>query len=292
VRFSARPKADAIFQEVRAGIIRNVSVGYITHAAEELDRTRGQLRVVRATRWEPLELSLVAVPADPGAIIRSRTDARYPCAIIRRRGMQTSTLPRSARAGAVDDALVADVNRMFDEAEVRVAAARDRPSVPRTSAAAMSRALLYQQDPARHPLPDAARSLAGFRPYELARRALESAGVRTSGLTPYELAGLALGLVRPDRVRGDGFLTTSDFPAAMLALARATLTDGYLGAPRTFPAWTRRTTLPDFRPMNRIALGMVPRLLLTPSTPSTSAAGSRTPTPSRTNSRPGGESSR
>jgi hypothetical protein len=30
---------------------------------------------MRATRWEPLELSLVAVAADPGAGIRARTHA-------------------------------------------------------------------------------------------------------------------------------------------------------------------------------------------------------------------------
>jgi hypothetical protein len=163
----------------------------------------------------------------------------------------------------------AEVNRWFDEAEARVAAAARgtpaRPSGPRATAAAMSRALLYHHDPARHPITTAgARSLAGFRPYELARRALESVGVRTGGLSSYELAGLALGLVRPERVRGDGYLSTSDFPAAMLSLARASLTDGYVGAPRTFPPWTRRTTLPDFRPMYRVALGMTPKFLAVP----------------------------
>jgi hypothetical protein len=128
----------------------------------------------------------------------------------------------------------------------------------------MSRAVLHQHDPDRYPLATGSRALAGFRPYELARRALEDAGVPTGGLSPHELAGVALGLVRPERVRGDGYLTTSDFPAAMLSLARATLTDGYLGAPRTFPPWTRRATLPDFRPMYRVALGAAPKLLPVP----------------------------
>jgi len=55
----------------------------------------------------------------------------------------------------------------------------------RVTAAAMSRALLAQAHPDRFPLADdAARALAGFRPYELARRALESAGVRTGAPHP------------------------------------------------------------------------------------------------------------
>src|SRR5262249_51786407 len=96
---------------------------------------------------------------------------------------------------------------------------------PRVAAAALSRAPPAQAHADRFPLADdAARALAGYRPYELARMSLESAGVRTGGLVPVELAGLALGLTRPERVRGDGYLTTSDFPAALLSLARTTLT--------------------------------------------------------------------
>jgi hypothetical protein len=203
-------------------------------------------------------------PASDAALMTRRQDA----APDRRRPMDTSSLHPAA---AADDqaALIADINRMCDEGNVRVAAAARgtpaRPPAPPATAAAMSRALLHTHDPARHPITTAdARSLAGYRPYELARRALESAGVCTDGMAAATLAGMALGLVRPERVRGDGFLATSDFPAAMLALARATLTDGYLGAPRTFPPWTRRTTLPDFRPMFRVALGMTPKFLLVP----------------------------
>jgi hypothetical protein len=66
VRFSTRPKAAEIFADVKAAIIRNVSVGYIMHEAEELDGKRGAPRVVRATRWEPLELSLVRSRQTPG----------------------------------------------------------------------------------------------------------------------------------------------------------------------------------------------------------------------------------
>jgi phage head maturation protease len=267
VRFSARPPAAEVFADVKAGIIRNVSVGYITHEAEELDRERGEPRVVRATRWEPLELSLVAVPADAGATVRAAAGTQYPCTI-RRRAMLGNVHPSQRAAVPGADADNPDVRPRPIPAVVDPPAAPavrrvDLPA-PRATAAAMSRALLYQVDPGRFPLPTGSRSLAGFRPYELARRALESAGVRTGGMSPYELAGLALGLVRPERVRGDGFLTVSDFPAAMLQLARATLTEGYTGAPRTFSVWTRRTTLPDFRPMYRIALGTAPKLFQVP----------------------------
>src|SRR5215813_5315622 len=102
VRFSERPQAEAIFGDVKAGIIRNVSVAYQTHELEELPRTKGEPVIRRATRWEPLEVSFVAVPADAGAQVRNATDtARYPCAV--RRSVMGKNDPQRRAQGDDDD---------------------------------------------------------------------------------------------------------------------------------------------------------------------------------------------
>jgi phage head maturation protease len=69
VRFSDRPDIEPIWRDVRSGILPNVSVGYRTHQTERDES--GTTPVERAVDWEPLELSLVAIPADPGAQTRS-----------------------------------------------------------------------------------------------------------------------------------------------------------------------------------------------------------------------------
>lgn len=69
VRFSKRAEVEPIFQDVRDGILRNISVGYRKHKTER-DET-GTTPVERAIDWEPYELSLVAIPADAGAQVRS-----------------------------------------------------------------------------------------------------------------------------------------------------------------------------------------------------------------------------
>lgn len=69
LRFSQRDDVTPIFQDVRDGILRNISVGYITHKTER-DET-GAIPVERAVDWEPYELSLVPIPADAGAQVRS-----------------------------------------------------------------------------------------------------------------------------------------------------------------------------------------------------------------------------
>lgn len=69
VRFSKRDDVEPIFQDVRDGILRNISVGYRTHRTER-DET-GATPIERAVDWEPYELSLVPIPADAGAQVRS-----------------------------------------------------------------------------------------------------------------------------------------------------------------------------------------------------------------------------
>jgi HK97 family phage prohead protease len=61
VRFGSSNRGSEIWNDVVAGIVRNVSVGYIIDTFEDDGDT------LRATRWTPHEVSLVSVPADPSA---------------------------------------------------------------------------------------------------------------------------------------------------------------------------------------------------------------------------------
>ena len=84
VKFSQRDEVKPIFQDVRDGIYRNVSVGYKVHKTER-DET-GDLPVERAVDWEPYEISLVPIPADAGAQVRS--DEPTPIQLQRERSME------------------------------------------------------------------------------------------------------------------------------------------------------------------------------------------------------------
>lgn len=64
------PEADAIVNKLNQRIIRTVSVGARVHKYAE-SRGDGQMPVRLAVDWEPYEISLVAMPADAGAVIRS-----------------------------------------------------------------------------------------------------------------------------------------------------------------------------------------------------------------------------
>ena len=73
VRFSAREDVEPIWRDVQAGIIRNVSVGYQVHQwSDPIRGADGEPPTYRALDWEPMELSLVAVPFDAGAQVRNQ----------------------------------------------------------------------------------------------------------------------------------------------------------------------------------------------------------------------------
>ena len=74
IRFSERADVEPIFRDIAGGIIRNVSVGYRVHRYEITKRDGGP-ELWRAVDWEPLEISAVAIGADPGARVRSDADA-------------------------------------------------------------------------------------------------------------------------------------------------------------------------------------------------------------------------
>lgn len=78
VRFGKSARAEEVWQDVRDGIRRNVSVGYMIHKAQLVEERDG-VETFRVTDWEPFEVSLVSVPADPtvgvGRSLESALDA-------------------------------------------------------------------------------------------------------------------------------------------------------------------------------------------------------------------------
>ena len=67
-------------QKILEGVIRNISVGYWIHKVVKTEGTDTKVARWDIVDWEPLEISAVPIPADPGSQIRSETtsDAGVP----------------------------------------------------------------------------------------------------------------------------------------------------------------------------------------------------------------------
>lgn len=90
VRLTSAPDAAPIVQRIMDGTVSAVSVGYRVHRYD-ITKAQGQRELWRAVDWEPMEISAVAMPADPGAHIRgadgatgsARTETLTPCLLTR-----------------------------------------------------------------------------------------------------------------------------------------------------------------------------------------------------------------
>jgi hypothetical protein len=92
-RLSRRPEVAGIAQDLADEILRSVSGGF-NRIEETLTLRDGLPPLVTVTRWQPCEASLVPVPADPSARIRSGARSRRAPASAGASSCATSTPAR------------------------------------------------------------------------------------------------------------------------------------------------------------------------------------------------------
>lgn len=270
IQFSARPEVEPVWQDVLAGILRHVSVGYSVE--DWAETTDNGARVLTAVRWTPHEISLVPTPADPGAHIRMETEMPETTTTSAPPETQTRAeanaeirsiariagLDQSWIDGQIDAAADADTAR---RAAFEALANRSAPSVrteqvrveigesqdePALRARQMGEALYARINP-RHQLSDPARRYAYATPVDMAKELLTLRGESTMALSPATLVTRALH-------------TTSDFPIILGDTVGRVLRDAYQTAPSGIRRLGRQTTARDFRAVNKIMLSEAPLL--------------------------------
>lgn len=65
VRISKREEVEGLWQDVRDGILRNVSVAYRINERKLQEEHKDKPDLYRVVSWTPMEISLVDIPADP-----------------------------------------------------------------------------------------------------------------------------------------------------------------------------------------------------------------------------------
>ena len=121
---------------------------------------------------------------------------------------------------------------------------------------AMSSAIAHRANP-RNQLIEGADAFAGRRLVVLARDFLESTGVSTRNMGDVQVAQSVFRYQQP---RNAGQHTTADFPALMGNTVGRTLRRAYELAPQTFKPFVRPATVPDFRPVSRVALSDISKM--------------------------------
>lgn len=244
---------------------------------------------IRALETEPDPKSKTLIerdPLDPGAPARSRltladdehepTDAERGAEVERarvqgiRKACRAAGLPSAIEDKLIDSGkpLIDCQREVFDELETRGGDRLGpmRGQNPRVTVddgqmlvhvrAGIINALSHRVAPSYFKLEDIGRNYRGLTLLDTAKLYLQASGIRVTNLSRMELAGMALGF----QTRA-GYHTTSDFPLLLADVATKTLRRAYDEFPITFAPIVRRTTVPDFKTVNRVQLGDAPDLL-------------------------------
>ena len=261
-------RAEPVWRDVKAGILRNVSVGYTVAKWQDSRGTDGR-RVRTAVQWTPKELSLVAIPADVGATVRGGnmepnitpdttedTNTRTAVNADIRTLVAAAGLDHTASDSLIDrGASLDDAKRELCDALVARSATTVRHQhvefgtdhgAPEVQIERMSEALFCRMTGTAPS--EAARPYIYKRCVDMAAALLTSRGER------------GVGVMSSDAILTRAMHTTSDFPQLLTSTGNRVLLGAFEAAPNPVKALARRTTVTDFRTKTTLKLSESPKL--------------------------------
>lgn len=276
------PRSQRIAAELSDGQTFGISIGYIVKQQRERQNPETKRRE-KIAAFDLIEASLVIIPADRHAGIRSMTTETQPDpapesnnpAVAERTAVNRPTVAdraavnmeiRSiARVASLDQTWIDQQidagttvetartaafevmrNRTAPASEIQTASVGNDYSDPEFRARAIGEALYTRVAPSHTPS-EAARQFVGLTIPEIARDCLRVRGIQTTGMQHGRLIERAL-------------QTTSDFPLILADTTGRTLRMAYDSAPAGVRRLARQTTAKDFRTKHRLQFSTAPTL--------------------------------
>ncbi|MBU2326848.1 MAG: HK97 family phage prohead protease, partial [Alphaproteobacteria bacterium] len=271
IRLSRSEKAELLLQDLADGHSLPISVGYRIHQEERTEAKAGGVAVIRATKWEPLEISVVPIPADAGAKTRDLENEGNDSMT------DTTKLTRAEKQRQHDIRALAKSSGLTADHELIARAVDDDMSIDQFRAALLDHLIAKEEESPTFPIVET----RGMRDAQGTFRTLAAnAMLHRNGLTPkleeganefrdMTLVDLAREVlqVRGHNHRGPAsdvvrraLHSTSDFPHILGDITRQTMMQTYSGLQNTYQLIATRNVVPDLREVKVIDLGNGPSL--------------------------------
>lgn len=278
VKFSRSERAELIWRDILDGHTVPVSVGYRIDESKKAESSGNALPTITATRWTPLEVSLVPIPADasagtraeedvmpenqtterhepqqrpaPANIIAERTRVKELRALARSAGMDDAELDAAIDAGT---AVATFRERAFESMIARQNQSPTFPHVPTHGGEGADREFTARQDAlvARmtgKPPEGEARHFMATPLLDHARGLLETRGVRTHGMSREQVLGYSARDIGPVHA-------TSNFPLLLQGAGERVLQEAYRLAQSPLKTLLgRQSTAADFRAKSKLKI--------------------------------------
>ena len=305
VRFDTDEQSETIFQKVQSGTLQGVSVGYAIYRYEVLEdedtkstngRFNGPAYVV--TDWEPLEISIVSVPADPtvgvgrsAEEIHTSIDTQEdntrmdPKEILNNEEVKSTPVETGITQEDLQKAMeqerkrTSEITALFRDFDVEGA---DEAIVMGVSVDE-ARAMVMDQLRARNKGVSVTMGEAESDKFRAAAQdaVLMAAGIPVADAAPgaQELRGHSMVELAREALQREGLQanfgdnmelarqainSTSTFPAIMANLANKSVMVGFNEAETTYQIWAGKGSNRDFKEAARVALSEAGNLELVP----------------------------
>lgn len=305
VRFDTDEQSETIFQKVQSGTLQGVSVGYAIYRYEVLEdeetkstngRFNGPAYVV--TDWEPLEISIVSVPADPTVGVGRSAEEIHTSIDTQedntRMDQEKNLEVQEVKSTPVETGLTqADLQKAMEQERKRTseitALFRDFDVEGADEAIVMgvsvdeARAMVMDQLRARNKGVSVTMGEAESDKFRAAAQdaVLMAAGIPVADAAPgaQELRGHSMVELAREALQREGLKanfgdnmelarqainSTSTFPAIMANLANKSVMVGFNEAETTYQIWAGKGSNRDFKEAARVALSEAGNLELVP----------------------------
>lgn len=305
VRFDEDEQSETIFQKVQSGTLQGVSVGYAIYRYEVLEdedtkstngRFNGPAYVV--TDWEPLEISIVSVPADPTVGVGRSAEEIHTSIDTQedntRMDQEKNLEVQEVKSEPVETGLTqADLQKAMEQERKRTseitALFRDFDVEGADEAIVMgvsvdeARAMVMDQLRARNKGVSVTMGEAESDKFRAAAQdaVLMAAGIPVADAAPgaQELRGHSMVELAREALQREGLKanygdnmelaraainSTSTFPAIMANLANKSVMVGFNEAETTYQIWAGKGSNRDFKEAARVALSEAGNLELVP----------------------------
>lgn len=306
VRFDTDEQSETIFQKVQSGTLQGVSVGYAIYRYEVLEdedtkstngRFNGPAYVV--TDWEPLEISIVSVPADPTVGVGRSAEEIHTSIDTQedntRMDQEKNLEVQEVKSAPVETGLTqADLQKAMEQERKRTseitAMFRDFDVEGADEAIVLgksveeAREMVMDQLRARNKGVSVTMGEAESDKFRAAAQdaVLMAAGIPVTDAAPgaQELRGYSMVEMARESLRRESGSTvnfgdnmelaraainsTSTFPAIMSNLANKSVMVGFNEAETTYQVWAGKGSNRDFKEAARVALSEAGTLELVP----------------------------
>lgn len=306
VRFDTDEQSETIFQKVQSGTLQGVSVGYAINRYEVLEdedtkstngRFNGPAYVV--TDWEPLEISIVSVPADPTVGVGRSAEEIHTSIDTQedntRMDQEKNLEVQEVKSAPVETGLTqADLQKAMEQERKRTseitAMFRDFDVEGADEAIVLgksveeAREMVMDQLRARNKGVSVTMGEAESDKFRAAAQdaVLMAAGIPVADAAPgaQELRGYSMIEMARESLRRESGSTvnfgdnmelaraainsTSTFPAIMSNLANKSVMVGFNEAETTYQIWAGKGSNRDFKEAARVALSEAGNLELVP----------------------------